>query len=126
MTDRTQLGEEVAHESFEAIADNMASIFLVIVANNALKAAGSEEYRDRLQRRSELRKELSSPEWVPDWIDPYYNIVDWKGRLAFFIGELHLQSPVRWYGRPGLERLIRWSMDVDVTTRWEAHDDWPC
>lgn len=117
MTDRHQ-------ESFEDIADGAITLLMVIVASNAIKAATSEDYKEYLRRRSELREELSAPEWFPHWLKPYYNIVSWRGRLAYFIGQFSVRTSINWYRYPVLRRLVSWSMDVDITTRWENHDDW--
>jgi hypothetical protein len=113
------------HESFEVVAENALAVFIVIVATNALKAATSEEYREGLKRRSELREELSAPEWFPHRLKPYYNIVSWRGRLAYFVGQFSVWTPINWYRYPVLQRIASWSMYVDIVTRWEAHDDWP-
>lgn len=111
-------------EAFEDITDSVASVFLVILAINALRAVSSEDYCQQLKRHSELREELSAPAWFPHRLKPYYNIVSWRGRVAYFVGQFSVWTPINWYGHPVLRGLANWSFNVDITTRWEAHDDW--
>lgn len=107
------------------MVDMVIMSMTVTIALNALKAATDEDFRDDLERRRELREELGSPEWVPHAIEPYYNIATWRGRVAFFVGELSVKSPINWYRHPVLRTIASWSMNCDCQTRWEAHEDWP-
>jgi hypothetical protein len=110
---------------FKTVAEASHTLFVAIIATNAIRAATDEEFREDLELRSELREDLSAPEWIPDSVKPYYNIVSWRGRAALFVGECSRRSPFNWYRYPVLRRLASWSVHADVTPRWKAHEDWP-
>lgn len=111
-------------DSIGNVAKNAYSLMVAAIAARMLQAAESEEYRDKLKRRSELREELSAPDWFPEVLKPYYNISTWKGRISFFVLELSVWSPFNWHHNRFLDRLATWSIRVDTKTRWEAHEDW--
>lgn len=110
---------------FEGLAENIASMMAAGIVARTLRAASSEEYRQDLKRRSELRKELSAPEWFPDSLKPYYNIATWRGRLSMLVLDLSVWTPVNWHRYPVLNRMVSWAVHTDAPARWEVHEEWP-
>lgn len=121
----TDGAKENARTNHDDMVDMAITGMVVTIALHGLKAATDEGFRDDLERCRELREQLGAPEWVPHAIEPYYNIATWRGRVAFFVGELSVKSPFNWYRYPVLRTLASWSIKRDCPTRWEVHEDWP-